>query len=100
MITHPPLNSTVALESNTTFTCSGYGTIVWQVNHVQILSKDVRDGLAADFGIFANNNDRNTSQLAILASTRNNGSRIECVMRLSLTDAVTSQAAFIYVYGE
>ena len=37
MITQPPESTTVALDTNATFSCRGIGSVLWQINGTQVL---------------------------------------------------------------
>ena len=105
-ITQPPVNTTAALGTNATFSCSGVGDqIFWEVSGTQITTSELVLRFARDAQVYAPlPTNQSSSELFVMATIENNASLpIRCNVGVGSADAgtiVESSTVFLTVYGE
>ena len=105
-ITQPPVNTTAALGTNATFSCSGVGDqIFWEVSNTQIITSDLVMNFASQVQVYAPlPTDQGYSELFVMATIGNNASLpIRCnvgVGNAPTGNIVESNTVFLTVYGK
>ena len=105
-ITQPPVNTTAALGTNATFSCSGVGDqIFWEVVNTQIITSDLVMNFASQLQVYAPlPTDQGSSELFVMATIGNNASLpIRCYVAVGGTatgSIVESSTVVLTVYGE
>ena len=105
-ITQPPVNTTAAVGTNATFSCSGVGNqIFWEVSGTQITTPELVIKFASQVQVYAPlPTDQGSSELFVMATIGNNASLpIRCnvgVGNIVTGTVVESSTVLLTVYGE
>ena len=105
-ITQPPVNTTAALGTNATFSCSGVGDqIFWEASGTVITTAELVMNFASQVQVYAPlPTDQGSSELFVMATIGNNASLpIRCnvgVGNIVTGTVVESSTVFLTVYGE
>ena len=103
MITESPVNTTVALGMNATFSCRGDSNITWEIDNRQIRDRSTQVNYRLNHQIYVPLPKPNFSELIITATNATNDTLILCIVGPSNGiggHAVTSNGARLLVYGE
>ena len=102
MLTLPPVSTTAALGTNSTFSCRGTGDVLWQINGTQ-----VRDaGQVPNFErvqVFVPLPRAGSSELIVTATRETNATLIiKCVVDpgIGMGNLVSSDQVQLLVYGK
>ena len=102
MITQPPESTTVALGTNTTFSCRGIGRVLWQINGTQVQD-------ASQVPVFANAQvfvplPRDNFSELIVTATRDTNATLMIMCHVDPFEGVgdpdRSDIVQLLVYGE
>ena len=105
-IIQPPVNTTAAVGTNATFSCSGVGEqIFWEVSGTQITTPELVMNFASQVQVYAPlPTNQGSSELFVMATMGNNASLpIRCNVGVGNAAAgtiVESSTVFLTVYGE
>ena len=103
MITLSPVNTTVALGTNATFSCQAENNILWEVANTQIRDRSEADRYRDQYKIYVPLPMHNFSEVIITATNVTNSTSIICVVEPSngVGNPVTkSEEVKILAYGE
>ena len=102
MLTQPPESITAALGTNVTFSCSGIGRVLWEINGTQIRD-DIQLPNHVSIQVFASLPRDGFNELTVTATRRTNATlMIVCLVDPSagVGTTVESNPVRLLVYGK
>ena len=99
MITQPPVSTTAALGTNATFSCRGTGSVLWQINGIQVRVASQLPSFETIL-VYAPLPSDGYSELIVPAT--NTSLVIICVVDpgIGMGDVVKSDTVQLFVYGK